>query len=281
MEGNSEKDEVGKDDEEHDSEDERAAAEMEEMIQLHQQQHMVTLDAGEADTVTAVVGAEVEEQEMEFHTLLEQLRVEPTDNEEVMAKFSIFETYMSTVSTLREQVYEMWSRTKIEILEAAPGESGRQTVAQIHSSLKKVDSEANMGCDDSRVWLIYSMMKQAAANHKVLSIVLKDINTKLSLINKMDCDCPMCLEPLTAADTKILSCCHKTCNECWNHWVEVNQEINARACCPVCMNEEFVQQVYSMATPRADTAVTPRNHEPRVRRQPPAIGRNPPPREEF
>ena len=189
------------DDEE--DEEEAVAAEINEIIEQHQLACVPFSDREDSSTITTtIVAADAQEQVEEFTDLLQQLRIEPKDGPELTAKFAIFETYMQAVTLLREQVLELWSRTKPELLTS----NAATAVQIIDESIQKVDSENNMGCDDEQdgIWLIYYMMKQAASNHAILSKVLKDIEIKLSLLNRDDCECPMCMEPLQRPTTKIL-----------------------------------------------------------------------------
>lgn len=176
----------------------------------------------------------------EFRTLLEQLRTEPTVDDEIKAKFAIFETYMDSVTVLRNDVYSTWENAKAQFETNA--------VHRMDQQLKKVDATENMGvADQDGVWIVYGMMVRASSNHTLLSTILKEMETKLALLAS-DVDCPMCLEPVGVGEgkkaAKILACCHRTCTECWTEWAAVHPH----PFCPLCRQVDFVEELSRLAS---------------------------------
>jgi len=83
------------------------------------------------------------------------------------------------------------------------------------------------------------MTVKADSNNDKLKGVLRNIETKLELLNNLD-DCPFCLESLENLETVTLGCCHKACKECCGFW----QEMKGRnAFCPLCRQEDFLSDV--------------------------------------
>jgi hypothetical protein len=175
----------------------------------------------------------------ELASLLEQLREEPEDPEEMSAKFAIFETYMNTVVQLRNEVVAAVERAR-EHLEGG-------AFAGIQRGLRALDAHEYLGAAEATgVWLVYGMMRTASQNHARLSNLLRDVETKLALV-AADADCPICLEPLGVGEgkkaPKMLVCCHRTCVECWNEWAAVHPN----PFCPLCRNVEFIEVLAKIA----------------------------------
>jgi len=192
------------------------------------------------DTLHIPLQAVAADKAQEFHQLLQQLRTEPTNDEEITAKFAIFETYMDSVTVLRKDVYTTWESAKPQF------ESG--AIQFIDQQLKRVDQTENLGIiDQDGVWIVYGMMSKASKNHTLLSSILKDIETKLALLAS-EVDCPMCLEPLGNGEgkkpAKILGCCHRTCQDCWTEW----SAVHPHPFCPLCRQVDFVEELSRLAT---------------------------------
>ena len=75
----------------------------------HVAEAMAALEAGE---VAAPEAAEEGGAGERMGTLLEQMRVEPEDADELRAKFTLFEEYMSTVTAMRDQVLALWTDSR-------------------------------------------------------------------------------------------------------------------------------------------------------------------------
>jgi len=180
----------------------------------------------------------------EMERLLAQLRVEPNTDEEREAKFELYVTYLETVCVIRKQTFEFWIECKPDFQQEARDDKGA-AVMSIEKSLKELDSEEAMGMPDfdGRIWFVYGMCKKAAANNVAIQAVLKMIRIKLELLSQQG-ECPICLENLDDENVpQLLACCHKVCDECWEHWKALR---HGRVFCPLCRNDEFVEDVMNM-----------------------------------
>ena len=71
------------------------------------------MDLGRVDSDAGIENIEAEGQ-AEFRELLEGLRVEPQDDDESMAKFQLFETFMGTVEKLRNETVDFYAECKAD-----------------------------------------------------------------------------------------------------------------------------------------------------------------------
>lgn len=55
-------------------------------------------------------------------------------------------------------------------------------------------------------------------------------------INDEEEECPVCMEPLTPASTKILSCDHRLCRHCWDKMIYVTLNNT----CPMCRAHQIL-----------------------------------------
>jgi hypothetical protein len=199
--------------------------------------------------------------EGELDALLEQLRVEPQDDEEVCAKFVMYETYAEEVSRMRETVFGFYERHQGDLPVAVSQDMSKQ--------LKRIDNADAMGVlDDERVWFVFHMMRQSSKNNRNMQAVLKSFERRLELLAKAEQqDCPICLEG--GKETETLGCCHTVCRECWQNWAEA---CHGQPFCPLCRHEAFLQTVATAAGPAAlaPLAVAPLDERsPYVRQRPP------------
>lgn len=173
--------------------------------------------------------------------LLEQLKKEPQESAECAAKFTLYEGYATEVEKMRGTLIDFYD----ESLPSLP-----QSVAvDMEKQIKGIDSREAMGVpDDDRVWFVYHMMRQAKQNNQTMASVLESFEKKLDLINNCEqSECPVCLEDFRESGPhapETLSCCHKVCQECWEHWSAV---MNGRPFCPLCRNEDFLGAVAARA----------------------------------
>jgi len=165
--------------------------------------------------------------------LLQNLAREPTNDQEMSAKFALYEEFLKTVEQSRKAAHDFWGECKEDFMEA----SGN-VVKQIEKELKAVDSAENMGIDfNQRRWFVYDMTLKADSNNGKLEDVLKVLQRKLDMLGAND-DCPFCLEaPSDDNPFVTLACCHKACEECWGHWQE---EKGMGAFCPLCREKDFL-----------------------------------------
>jgi hypothetical protein len=169
----------------------------------------------------------------EIMVLLEQLAVEPTNNDEVAAKFALFETILETVVKIREETLNFWAENQDQF------QGGSQSVGR--SEIAKLDNVDAMGIiDDPRKWFVYSMTVKANQNSKMISQVLSTLRSYLELLSQEMGECPYCLDQMTPETSTVLGCCHRVCSDCWMHWVNLKGN---RAFCPLCRHEEFVSEI--------------------------------------
>jgi len=180
----------------------------------------------------------------EMERVLVQLRREPKTDEERKAKFGLYEMYLETVVQIRKQTFEFWVECKADFEKESRDDKG-PAIKSIEKSLKDLDSEENMGMPDfsGRVWFVYGMCQKAAANNDAIQKVLKMIRTKLELLSHQG-ECPICLDEFdNVHQPQLLACCHKVCDECWEHWKALR---HGQVFCPLCRNDEFVEDVMNM-----------------------------------
>jgi len=173
----------------------------------------------------------------EFKTLLQQLEREPDNDDEMMAKFTLYERYSQQVEKVRETLFAFYEDSRPTLPEAVAKDMDNQ--------LKRIDRTEAMGIpDDAREWFVYHMMKQAGKNNKSMAGILESFEKKLEFLAQQE-ECPICLEVFSeevVAET--LGCCHRVCKECWAHWSSV---MHGHPFCPLCRNDEFIQAVASRA----------------------------------
>lgn len=183
---------------------------------------------------------DVDENEMD--KLLRNLRNEPCDDEECRAKFELYEAYHETVELARSETFKFWEDSKPEFAFSA--------AQVIENHLRSLDSVQNLAINAGfgREWFVYHMCRKVQQNSRVIEGILREIRTKLDLMARGG-ECPMCLEEFGSEHVpRMLSCCHKVCDECWAHWKTVQPQ--GRAFCPLCREVDFVAALSSQCTPR-------------------------------
>jgi hypothetical protein len=176
----------------------------------------------------------------EFDELLKQLRKEPTGDEELAAKFGLYETYSEEVVKMRGTVFGLYEENKPSLPDAVRNDMERQ--------LKRIDRDEAMGIqDDAREWFVYNMLKVAGQNNSHMSGIMENFEKRLEFLANNDQDeCPICLEKFSAdCPAETLGCCHKVCRGCWTNWVAV---MHGHPFCPLCKNEEFVETIHRRAS---------------------------------
>lgn len=176
----------------------------------------------------------------EFQKLLQQLRNEPTGDDELAAKFGLYETYGGQVEKMRSTVFGLYDENKPALPDAVKNDMEKQ--------LQQIDREEAMGIpDDAHGWFVYHMMKQAGCNNESMSGIMENFEKRLEFLANNDQDeCPICLEKFSSAcPADTLGCCHKVCHDCWTHWVAV---MHGHPFCPLCKNEEFVETLHRRAS---------------------------------
>lgn len=179
----------------------------------------------------------------ELESLLSQLIREPTNDEELIAKFTLYETFLETVIKLRNEITTFWSDNQ-DLFDNYSRQAAQREISSI-------DSPETMGIiDDPNKWFVYHMTKKVNENNKLIGNILSNLRKRLEMMNSEDelGECPFCLEDMTLMvkndgpnTTLILTCCHRVCRECWDNWVEIKG--NNAVFCPLCRHEEFVEEV--------------------------------------
>lgn len=189
------------------------------------------LDEIVASSANAEEAATTREALEEIEVLLNQLKIEPTDAEELANKFKLFENLQETVSLSRESVLAFWEENKDEF--------GSST-ANATQIMKQLDKGTGI-VDNDRVWFVYLMTKQCHNNNLNITRILDQLKKLLTALQEeVECDCPICFEPLNKENRTVLMCSHSTCKTCWRQW---NALQNNRATCPLCRNREFAEQL--------------------------------------
>lgn len=167
-----------------------------------------------------------------MNSILQQLRREPTNEQELSSKFGLYEDFLKTVEDSRKATYDFWKECKPDFQEANNAE---HIISSIEQDLKNIDGEDNLGIMwNPNRWFVYDMMVKADSNNEKLKGCLHTLEIKLELLDKDD-ECPFCLE--AGRDSVTLGCCHKACQDCWAHWQELK---GTNAFCPLCRQEDFL-----------------------------------------
>eukprot|EP01038_Epipyxis_sp_PR26KG_P010560 gene10560-14186_t len=169
----------------------------------------------------------------EIDQLLEQLAVEPSDQEELLAKFLLFENLLSTVTSIRDTTIKFWEDNKDQFTNSS-------TFSACANEIKHIDNAEAMGIIDDRTWFVYGMTKKANQNNIIITNTLAKIRSRLELLAQELGECPFCLDQMSPETATTLGCCHKTCTACWDNWVSLKHN---QAFCPLCKHQEFVAEV--------------------------------------
>lgn len=167
--------------------------------------------------------------------ILNQLRREPTNEQEIATKFQLYETFLGTVEDSRKATYDFWKECKPDF-DAV--ENSQHIIQSIEKGIKDIDSGDNLGIVfDRGNWFVYDMTVKADSNNEKLKACIHDLEIKLDLLDKDD-ECPFCLEK--GQESVTLGCCHKACVDCWTHWQELKGQ---NAFCPLCRQEDFLENM--------------------------------------
>lgn len=175
--------------------------------------------------------------------LLEQLRVEPTNDAELSAKFQLYETFASSVTDLRGSLEETAQRAAT-LLPPAP-------LAAVRSELKSLDRAALNGVEDphpharSNVWIVHGMVRVGADNLTLMQKMSKSWSVKMDLCaQNAQTACPVCLDDFSEElEKEVLGCCHAVCKECWATWSELQKKAGLLVFCPLCKQEHFANRL--------------------------------------
>jgi hypothetical protein len=132
---------------------------------------------------------QLENSGLEVDSLLEQLANEPNNEEELLAKFQLFETFLETVTLLREQTLKFWNENSDQFVGAVFDSCQRD--------IQAIDSNEALGIyDDDRKWFVFLMTKRANQNSKLISQTLAKLRGRLELLAQELHECPFCLDQL-------------------------------------------------------------------------------------
>jgi len=199
-----------------------------------------------ADAVDALAAAPVEAAAAAgagagaLDALLAELRAEPPDVE-VAAKFALFEEYAATVSELRDGF--------CGAVDAHGARLPAGAAPALRAALARLDADGSAAPDaPPGTWFAHAMATVAARNHGALARLTADLETKLRLCDAPDAQCPICLADITAArPSKLLSCCHRVCEECFENWAQVCHAQHRAPFCPLCMAPAFLDVLAATA----------------------------------
>jgi hypothetical protein len=178
--------------------------------------------------------------------LLRDLQVEPADDADAARRFALYEAHAETVATVRKSLVSFWAGAASDVPAGLPKQA-------IEASLASIDRPENLELYvEPRHWFVYSMAVKAAANEHQLGAVLRTITAKLEVLANVD-DCPICLEPIDLEMSHsgggggcfALGCAHKLHADCWRHWSAHCAQQSKAAFCPLCRNDEFLEEVLS------------------------------------
>jgi len=170
-----------------------------------------------------------------MNAILNQLRREPANEQEMATKFGLYEDYLKTVEDSRKATHDFWAECKPDFVEHA----GSQHIIQsIETTISDIDKGDNLGIVfHPNRWFVYDMTVKADQNNDKLKNCMHDLEIKLELLDKDD-ECPFCLEK--GEESVTLGCCHKACVECWKHWQELKGQ---NAFCPLCRQNDFLEDM--------------------------------------
>lgn len=168
---------------------------------------------------------------------LQQLRQEPTDEDECAAKFMLYDGYSSHVQQMRDTLLDFHRESRATV----PAEIARD----MDKKVRGIDSQAAMGIrDHAHGWFVFHMMRRAEQNNLSMAKLLDKFEKTLKFLRtSSQTECPICLEDFEEGGScapETLACCHKVCKGCWEHWKVV---MGGRAFCPLCRNDDFLGAV--------------------------------------
>merc|ERR1719210_452543 len=104
--------------------------------------------------------------------LLQEVRTEPREDEEIVAKFSIYEGYSTQLEAIRKLLFEFHAESAPTMPAALQGDWRRQ--------LKGVDSAEAMSVPDDggRIWFVYHMLKAAERNNRKMTMCSRTSGTR-------------------------------------------------------------------------------------------------------
>lgn len=183
--------------------------------------------------------AEDADEETGIAAILNQLEVEPSDDTELAAKFSLYENFLESVVLIREETMRFWEENQ-DVFEGHAKEESQ-------SAVNEIDAADCMGIQEDHPylaakWFVHGMCEKAHDNSQKISRVLSLLRTRMELLqNDLEGDCPFCLEALADREVITLGCCHRSCQDCWDFWVQIKGP--GGAFCPLCRHVQFLEEI--------------------------------------
>lgn len=193
----------------------------------------------ELEEVERDLGTEPEgNEETGITAILKLLEVEPSDDKELAAKFALYENFLESVVLIREETLRFWDENQ-DLFEGHAKEAGQSAIKQIDST----DCMFIQVEDPFRAmkWFVHSMCAKAHKNSEKISNVLSVLRTRIELLRRDLEDCPFCLDTLAEREVVTLGCCHRTCKDCWENWVQIKG--HGEAFCPLCKHVQFLEDI--------------------------------------
>lgn len=143
------------------------------------------------DTPSVALAEQAEEvDDDEVESLLNSLRVEPSNDAEREAKFVLYSNYLETVVAIRKEAFAFWAECKTDF-------EGRSR-SGIEAKLRSIDGEEKLAINfDGPNWFVWNMTSKAMANQSYISSCLDHVRNKLEMMSAQD-QCPICIESLKA-----------------------------------------------------------------------------------
>jgi len=169
---------------------------------------------------------------------ISQLKREPQSDSEKASKFLLYEAYSVEVQSMRETLLEAHQECRPFFNYAA--------AADIKQAIALIDSRQAMTISNEPEWFVYHMMRVAERNNLNMARTFESIERAVCFEGASEgSECPTCLERFDTKQLLTLGCCHKVCNKCWQHWIDVMHALAKHPFCPVCCEQDFMRIVQS------------------------------------
>ena len=138
----------------------------------------------------------------------------------------------------------------------------------IQSVLRSIETKLELLSSDGACmsgvvcWIRCQMLLEGVAKSRVIprmsdaAVILTITHDAEKICLCTTAECPICLEPIEAADVTVLGCCHRVCSECWTHWKSMR---GGQAFCPLCRYSDFISEISTISgvTPADNPAPPP------------------------
>ena len=120
-----------------------------------------------------------EENTYDIASLLKELYTEPSDPDELVSKFTLYENFLNTVTAIREITLTFWSQNS----DLFPSGTIR---SRLQREIDHIDSPTNLhGSDDNDGrWFVCGMVEGAAKNSRMISNILNSMKQLLEKLEK-------------------------------------------------------------------------------------------------